>query len=81
MAWGLNNPSWAGYSKKTQNRCKREIIEQAAAEVAAYERRHGLTAGGLLGDGGTGVALCASVADGPSSPGGVPGSLGSPIEV
>ena len=78
---GLNNPSWAGYSKKTRNRWKREMIEQAAAEVAAYESRHGLKAGGLLGDGGTGATPCASVADGPSSPGGDTGPLGTPVSI
>ena len=38
VAAGLNDPDWAGWSKKTRNKFKRERIATAAKELEEYDR-------------------------------------------
>ena len=39
VAQGLNDPEWVNYSRKNQNKWKRERIEAAAREVAEFDRQ------------------------------------------
>ena len=64
MAWGLDDPSWEGYTKRTRGKWKREEIAKAEKLIQDYEQRHNLAGGSLLGRVGTGAAPCAPPAQG-----------------
>ncbi|CAK0849555.1 unnamed protein product, partial [Prorocentrum cordatum] len=49
IARGLNGPDWAGYSKKTRGRMKREKLDEARVAMLSYEQRRELGAGSLSG--------------------------------
>ena len=63
LAWGLDDPSWAGYNKKTKNKWRRERVAEAERALREQEAKHNLPAGSLLGEGGAGAAPCASPAE------------------
>ena len=56
LAWGLDDPSWAGYNKKTKNKWRRERVAEAERALREQELKHKLPAGSLLGEGGAGGA-------------------------
>ena len=39
VAEGLNDPDWDGYSKKNRNAFKRIKIQEAAEELAKYDKK------------------------------------------
>ena len=68
VSWGLDDPAWRTWSKKSRNKAKREKIEDAEREIRDYEARCNLPDGSLSGGLGARVALRALPAQNSAGP-------------